>query len=80
MTPSSMQSNPASSPKQRRDAHIMLAHGGGGQLTDELIGGLVMPRLGNAVLSELLDSLVAQERLDAAKRDDVAEFVRRARV
>ena len=61
MTPSSMQSNPASSPKQRRDAHIMLAHGGGGQLTDELIGGLVMPRLGNAVLSELLDSGIVED-------------------
>ncbi len=35
---------------------IMLAHGGGGQLTDELLARLVMPRLGNPALNELLDS------------------------
>jgi len=35
---------------------IMLAHGGGGQLTDELITGSIMPRLGNGVLNQLLDS------------------------
>jgi hydrogenase expression/formation protein HypE len=34
----------------------MLAHGGGGQLTDELISRLVLPRLGNSALCELLDS------------------------
>jgi len=37
---------------------IMLAHGGGGQLTDELLGQLVLPRLGNPLLNELLDSAV----------------------
>src|SRR5689334_11378114 len=47
-----------SSVKTRRDSHIMLGHGGGGQLTDELIGKLVLPRLGNSVLNELLDSAV----------------------
>jgi hydrogenase expression/formation protein HypE len=34
----------------------MLAHGGGGQLTDELISNLILPRLGNFSLNELLDS------------------------
>jgi hydrogenase expression/formation protein HypE len=48
-----LQQNPA---RSRRESRIMLAHGGGGQLTDELIGGLVLPRLGNAALNELLDS------------------------
>lgn len=45
----------------RRDDHIMLAHGGGGQLTDELISGLVLPRLGNTVLNDLLDSAVIED-------------------
>lgn len=36
--------------------NILLAHGGGGQLTDELLQGLVLPRLGNSVLSRMLDS------------------------
>jgi len=36
--------------------HIVLAHGGGGQLTDELIGRMVLPRLGNDVLNDLLDA------------------------
>jgi hydrogenase expression/formation protein HypE len=35
---------------------IMLAHGGGGQLTDELISSSVLPRLGNEVLRDLLDA------------------------
>ena len=34
----------------------MLAHGGGGQLTDELIEGAILPRLGNEALGALLDS------------------------
>ena len=42
--------------QQRRETHIMLAHGGGGQLTDELIDSMVLPRLGNGVLNDLLDS------------------------
>lgn len=41
-----------------RFKHIVLAHGGGGQLTDELIGRRVLPRLGNGVLNQLLDSAV----------------------
>ena len=35
---------------------VTLAHGGGGQLTDELIHGAVLPRLGNSLLDGLLDS------------------------
>jgi hydrogenase expression/formation protein HypE len=38
-----------------RERHIMLAHGGGGQLTDELVREAILPRLGNAALSDLLD-------------------------
>jgi hydrogenase expression/formation protein HypE len=45
-----------SSARSRRESHIMLAHGGGGQLTDELISGLILPRLGNRSLNDLLDS------------------------
>jgi hydrogenase expression/formation protein HypE len=37
---------------------VMLAHGGGGQLTDELIGGHVLPKIGNDILNELLDAAV----------------------
>jgi hydrogenase expression/formation protein HypE len=37
---------------------IVLAHGGGGQLTDELIQSSILPRLGNAILSDLLDAAV----------------------
>lgn len=47
--------------RQRRESRIMLAHGGGGQLTDELIEQLVLPRLGNSVLNELLDSGIVQD-------------------
>lgn len=35
---------------------ITLAHGGGGQLTDELVARSILPRLGNDVLNDLLDS------------------------
>lgn len=35
---------------------VVLAHGGGGQLTDVLLNQVVMPRLGNTALAELLDS------------------------
>ena len=37
-------------------ARVALAHGGGGQLTDELIAERVLPRIGNEVLGELLDA------------------------
>jgi hydrogenase expression/formation protein HypE len=44
-------------PAKRRE-RIALAHGGGGQLTDELIRASVLPRIGNEVLDELLDAAV----------------------
>jgi hydrogenase expression/formation protein HypE len=47
--------------QDRRESHIMLAHGGGGQLTDELIGSVVLPRLGNGALNELLDSGIVSD-------------------
>lgn len=37
---------------------ITLAHGGGGQLTDELLAEAIQPRLSNAVLDQLMDSAV----------------------
>jgi hydrogenase expression/formation protein HypE len=40
------------------DTHIRLAHGGGGQLTDELLAASVLPRLGNDLLDDLLDATV----------------------
>lgn len=44
--------------------HIMLAHGGGGQLTDELIAQTIVPRLGNSVLNDLLDASIVQAGSD----------------
>ncbi len=35
---------------------VTLAHGGGGQLTDELLDNLILPRLGNDLMGGLLDS------------------------
>jgi len=35
---------------------VTLAHGGGGQLTDELLDNLILPRLGNDLVGGLLDS------------------------
>ncbi len=46
---------------------IQLAHGGGGQLTDELLASVILPRLGNAVLDELLDSAVLEEPAEAGR-------------
>jgi hydrogenase expression/formation protein HypE len=37
---------------------IALAHGGGGQLGDDLFVSCILPRLGNRVLNELLDSAI----------------------
>lgn len=39
---------------------IVLAHGGGGQLTGELIAGAILPVLGNPVLNKLGDSAVLE--------------------
>ena len=45
-------------PRQDRHKQIVLAHGGGGQLTDELLTHTVLPRLGNDTLNVLLDSAI----------------------
>jgi hydrogenase expression/formation protein HypE len=39
---------------------IALAHGGGGQLTDELVQSVFLPRLDNNALNDLLDSALLQ--------------------
>jgi len=39
-----------------KNDRILLAHGGGGQLTDDLIHGHILPSLNNETLSELGDS------------------------
>jgi len=41
---------------KRRHDKILLAHGGGGQLTDELIRHYILPRFKNDTLAELADS------------------------
>jgi len=48
----------ALSAMRRPRQDIVLAHGGGGQLTDTLIRQTVLPRLGNDVLNTLLDAAV----------------------
>lgn len=45
-----------------RGKTITLAHGGGGQLTDELVSQTILPRLGNELLGELLDSAMVPHR------------------
>ena len=37
-------------------SRVMLAHGGGGQLTDDLLNSSILPPLQNVVLSDLLDA------------------------
>jgi hydrogenase expression/formation protein HypE len=37
---------------------VVLAHGGGGQLTDQLVAEVIQPRLGNALLDPMGDSAV----------------------
>ncbi|UCD74860.1 MAG: hydrogenase expression/formation protein HypE [Phycisphaerales bacterium] len=54
-TPSSQAGEPVVNPRKGK---IVLAHGGGGQLTDELIAEVIRPRLDNPILSELDDSAV----------------------
>ena len=41
---------------KKRDDRILLAHGGGGQLSDELIRHYILPRFRNDTLAELADS------------------------
>lgn len=40
----------------QRDKTVVLAHGGGGVLTDQFVASAILPRLGNDILGELLDS------------------------
>ena len=40
---------------------VLLAHGGGGVLTDELVGSHVLPRIGNEVLGQLLDAGIVRD-------------------
>ena len=42
--------------KTSKHDRILLAHGGGGQLTDDLIRHHILPSLNNEVLAELGDS------------------------
>lgn len=42
------------------DDHIVIAHGGGGEMTRRLIAEHVLPRLGNALLNPLTDGAVLQ--------------------
>ncbi|HVT88336.1 MAG TPA: hydrogenase expression/formation protein HypE [Tepidisphaeraceae bacterium] len=43
---------------RNRRTHISMAHGGGGQLTDDLVQSVFLPRFGNEALNDLLDSAV----------------------
>jgi hydrogenase expression/formation protein HypE len=47
---------PLGSTSGPRLSRVVLAHGGGGQLTDALLREAVLPRLGNPMLNELLDA------------------------
>jgi len=42
--------------KEKKEAKILLAHGGGGQMSDELIRKLIVPKLNNDTLAQLGDS------------------------
>ena len=46
-----------------RGDRIALAHGGGGQLSDELIHASILPRLGNEILNELLEEYAVRPYL-----------------
>jgi hydrogenase expression/formation protein HypE len=48
----------------RGTGRITLAHGGGGQLTDELVRDTILPRLGNDALNELLDAAIVAAGTD----------------
>lgn len=55
---STAQMNLPSEPRQANPRSIVMAHGGGGQLTDQLLADTVFPRLNNPVLGQLLDSAI----------------------
>ena len=42
--------------KSAKNDKILLAHGGGGQLSDDLIRRHILPKLNNDTLAELADS------------------------
>ena len=42
--------------KENKEAKILLAHGGGGQMSDELIRRLIVPKLDNDTLAQMGDS------------------------
>ena len=42
--------------KDKKEAKILLAHGGGGQMSDELIRRLIVPKLDNDTLAQMGDS------------------------
>jgi hydrogenase expression/formation protein HypE len=50
---------------KKMDDKILLAHGGGGQLSDQLIREHIVPRFGNNTLAELADA--AKLNLDSSK-------------
>ncbi|MGA3065534.1 MAG: hydrogenase expression/formation protein HypE [Tepidisphaeraceae bacterium] len=49
---------PETSARLSAGSRITLAHGGGGQLTDDLFVSTILPHLGNRVLNELTDSAI----------------------
>lgn len=52
-----------SSPSILDTSRIVLAHGGGGQLTDQLISEVILPRLGNPTLNELDDAAILNDQI-----------------
>lgn len=46
------------SPREVGDDHVVIAHGGGGELTRRLIAEHILPKLGNGLLAPLMDSAV----------------------
>ena len=58
MTVAQTQSLASSTPAHGANDRILLAHGGGGQLTDELLRESILPRVGNPLLNQLLDAAV----------------------
>lgn len=48
--------NAPSNGRSRPRGTVLLAHGGGGQLTDELVERSILPPIANGILSDLLDS------------------------
>ena len=53
---------PADAAASPRDTRVVLAHGGGGELTHRLIADRIMPRLANDLLAPLADSAVIAQQ------------------